>query len=448
VLIVSVAAFVISFGELEKQLDAQGSRDLETSLRGTLDSYEGPSIKRIEALTEEIERRRQRGEAKFDVLLRRRDGTVLAGRLRLSVEPLIGCRPFIEGGTRFVACGIVLENLAGMPERDGQVEEAYLLAAAEHRREPSVAFWGSTGILVIAGISVPAVALLAYASSRRIERRLRSISLGARAVMDGDLTRRLPTQGSADELDRLVLLVNEMLERIDGLVREVRHVTDDIAHDLRRPLARMRKELDDALGRAREPEADRVTFHRARDDVDEILRSFDDVLYIAGIQSDEAHVAVDVVDLSRLLQTLGEIYQAAAEDEHGKTLALDVPDGLQVLGDEGRLGRLVVNLIENALKHGGSNVGISARRLDDRRVELRIVDDGPGVPAADRSNVLKRFYRLDRSRSTPGSGLGLAIVAAVARLHRAELSLEDNSPGLAVTIRFPGFGSAPDVRLS
>jgi len=273
-------------------------------------------------------------------------------------------------------------------------------------------------------------------------RRVDAASRAAQAIMDGDLGQRLPLSGHGDELDRLVEALNRMLGRIEALMDDMRHVTSDIAHDLRTPLGRLRQRLDEV----RAGRGDRAEHEAAVDaaigDSKSILRTFDAMLRIAQIDAGSGREHFAPVDLSEVTRAVCEAYDAVAEDG-GRRLSAHLQSGLTVLGESELLTRLLVNLVENALAHTppGTQMAVAVEALHGG-VRLSVSDDGPGIPPAQRERVLGRFHRLDASRSTPGSGLGLSLVAAVAKLHGARLVLEDNAPGLRVLVDFPSPASA------
>lgn len=280
-------------------------------------------------------------------------------------------------------------------------------------------------------------ALMSHLLLRRVER----IDRDTRAIMLGDMSRRLPVGGSGDEFDRLSLSVNAMLDRIEAQVDAMRQVSDDIAHDLRTPLGRLRQQLERGQ-RLQDPAALQAVLERATGEVDSALRTFAALLHIAQIGSDPGHVSQQPLDLTELLETLVEVYQSEFEAA-GQVLTVEIAPQLVVNGDRDLLGRLFANLIENAGRHcpRGAMIRLSARRHGEE-VEVEVADNGPGIPEGERDRVFRRLYRLERSRTTPGSGLGLALVEAIARMHCASVRLEDNAPGLRVCVRLPG-ASAP-----
>jgi signal transduction histidine kinase len=289
---------------------------------------------------------------------------------------------------------------------------------------------------LIAALGSGAVALLlGFVGARALERRLASVSDVAGLLTAGDLSRRLPQSGRGDEFDRLVMTVNAMLARLEALVAAQRQVTDDIAHDLRGPLQRLRQGLEEALASRRDDPA----LAMAIAELDDVLGTFAALLRIARAEAGTA--SLQAVDLSALVMSVAEAYAPVAEDA-GRPFAIDIVPGLTLHGDPALLGRMLANLLDNALAHGAGAISVS---LTAGKV-LVVSDAGPGVPAAERTAVLERFVRLDRSRGTPGTGLGLALVRAAAQAHGASVVLgprQAEATGLAVTVDFGGARHLP-----
>ena len=272
--------------------------------------------------------------------------------------------------------------------------------------------------------------------SLRFLRRVDAIERSSREIMDGNLARRLPVAGSGDEFDRLALSLNLMLDRMQSLMEGMRQVSNDIAHDLRTPLARLRQRLESARLPGRAAADLEAALDSAVADTDGLLRTFSALLRIAQIESGSRRAGFADVDLSALFAAMIETYAAVAEDR-GQTVTGTVAPGVIVRGDRELLTQILSNLVENALTHSptGAAVTIELARHDDRIVGV-VADNGPGIPTDQREKVFRRFYRLDASRSTPGSGLGLSLVAAIANLHGIAIELADNHPGLKVVLRF------------
>lgn len=287
--------------------------------------------------------------------------------------------------------------------------------------------------LVVVGLSAGGALLLGH----YLRRRLGTISDTAEAIMQGDLAQRIPVGPRGDEFDRLSASLNAMLERIDDLLGNLRQLSGDIAHDLRTPLTRLRNRLEQAI----DAPADRAGQQAALEDallrVDELLSLFAAILRISEIEGGSLRSVFRAVDIGELVRDLCESYAPAAEDG-GRRLGWSAEPGLVIDGDRELAAQAVINLLDNALIHTpeGAAIHVAVEKCDGR-IALHISDNGPGIRAEDRVRALRRFVRLDASRSTAGHGLGLNLVAAIASAHEAELILADNAPGLVVTLRFP-----------
>jgi signal transduction histidine kinase len=304
------------------------------------------------------------------------------------------------------------------------------------------ALW-TVAILGLA-FSVVSGLLAAWQASRRAE----TLASTAREVMTGDLSRRAPVSGLGDEFDGLAEAMNAMLERIEQLMHTTRTAGDAIAHDLRSPLTRFRQKLEVALDAPPNSEADREALRNAVDEADRLHEMFSAIMRLARVEA-SGNWKLERVDATPILRELVEFYEPAAE-ERGMTLRGDVGDGLVVRGDQGLFTQAVSNLIENALKYtqAGGHVEVRAQRRADGRIEIDVLDDGPGIAPADRDRALERFVRLEGARSTPGAGLGLSLVAAVARLHRGGLHLRDGlgegeRKGLGAALVLPAIEATP-----
>lgn len=275
--------------------------------------------------------------------------------------------------------------------------------------------------------------------SRRVLRRIDEVSFASRRIVDGDLSGRLPVSGSGDEFDRLAVGLNEMLERIGELMGGVKGVSDAIAHDLKTPLTRLRNRVEEALLDDDE-EGRRTALEATLEESNALIRTFDALLMISRVEAGRAMAAADPVDVAEIAREIGELYEPLAEDEGGR-LTVAAAGPVPVKGNRELIAQALTNLVDNALKHGRHDdhapaVAITVERRGDRAV-VAVADDGPGVPEADRRRIFERFTRLEASRTTPGSGLGLALVAAVARLHKGEIAVEDAGPGLRIALSLP-----------
>ncbi len=277
--------------------------------------------------------------------------------------------------------------------------------------------------------------------SRRVLRRIDQVSAASRRIVDGDLSGRLPVSGSGDEFDRLAVGLNDMLERIGELMGGVKGVSDAIAHDLKTPLTRLRNRAELALAASDDDdETRRAALEATLEESNALIRTFDALLMISRVEAGRAFTAADPVDVREIAGEVAELYEPVAEDEGGAfTLVADGP--VPVSGNRELIAQALTNLVDNALKHGrrddhAPHVTLTVARAGGRAL-LSVADDGPGVEPADRQRIFERFARLEASRSTPGSGLGLALVAAVMRLHKGEITVEDAAPGLRIVLSLP-----------
>ncbi|MGB6964964.1 MAG: ATP-binding protein [Xanthobacteraceae bacterium] len=298
--------------------------------------------------------------------------------------------------------------------------------------------------------------------SRRVLKRIDAMTGTAQTIMRGDLTGRLPIAGTGDELDRLAENVNAMLERIEALMRGLKEVSDNIAHDLKTPLTRLRNRCEEALRNPSGESGYRAALESTIAESDDLIRTFDALLMIARAESGQARDNMTEFDAAQIARDVGELYEPLAE-EKGLELKVEAPTAAPVRGNRELVSQALANLIDNAIKYaapngkadaaanGAANNGsangapaeiVVAAGNEGERIALSVADHGPGSPEADRGRVVERFVRLEQCRSAPGSGLGLSLASAVARLHGGELKLEDNRPGLRSIIALPRAGPA------
>jgi len=304
--------------------------------------------------------------------------------------------------------------------------------------EQSLAFALATSLVlgVIGGIVM----------SRNLLRRIDAVNRTAQTILEGDLSGRVPVSGAGDEFDRLAINLNSMLDRMQKLISAMREVSDNIAHDLRSPLNRMRSRLEITLvGKPDLAEYQR-SLEGALEDTDAILHTFNALLSIARIEGRHATESFEAVDLAEVVACTVELYEPVAE-ERGQTLVYTPPYADHpptVLGDRHLLSQAAANLVDNAIKYTpeGGHISVFVN-VALGTVRLVVADDGPGIPEHFRGAVLNRFVRLEQSRHTAGTGLGLSLVSAVAELHAARLELKDNDPGLRVELHFPERAAPP-----
>lgn len=281
--------------------------------------------------------------------------------------------------------------------------------------------------------------------SRRVLRRIEAIDETSRAIMAGDLSERVPVQGSGDELDRLAQSLNAMLDRIESLMRGLKEVSDNIAHDLKTPLTRLRNQAESALSDELSPQAAREALTRTLEEADGLISTFNALLLIARAEAGGAPEAMRPFDAASIISDMAELYEPLAE-EAGATIAVEAPDTLPVEGNRELIAQALSNLIDNALKYGldGSEPRLAlALRREGNNAVFVVADNGEGIAPGMRQRVMERFVRLDASRSKPGSGLGLSLVRAAAHFHAGTVELSDAGPGLKVTLRLPILARAP-----
>ena len=272
--------------------------------------------------------------------------------------------------------------------------------------------------------------------TRRTVGRIEQINATSRAIMQSGLDKRIPLRGTHDEWDRVAENLNLMLERIETLMGEIKQVSDNVAHDLRTPLTRMRGRLEKAYHGRRIADDDQSLIGDTIADLDAVLRIFSSLTRIAQIETQARKDAFRTVNLVEITGEVVELYDAAAEQD-GTRLSIVGDSEVLVTGDRDLIFDAIANLVDNAIKHGraGGQVVVANENIDGRPV-ISIADDGRGIAAGEYEHVFKRFYRLEHSRYTPGNGLGLSLVAAVARLHGARIEMLDNSPGLKLKLWF------------
>jgi len=379
----------------------------------------------------------------------------------------------IAGPTGEILAGNVASLQPGLLDKEGWTEQAfrYQRYTDESRKDSHVAlahvFFLSNGLRVLVGrdlqepekfrVLVRQALMVAlgimglgaliiwFAIGRNALRRMDRMSEASTKIMAGDLSQRLPMSGSGDEFDRLSESLNAMLGRIEKLNEGLRQVSDNIAHDLKTPLTRLRNKAEAALAHKSTNTGYRASLEEIIGESDQLIRTFNALLMISRVEAGAAAAEMSDVDLSRSVADCVELYEPVAEDE-ALRLEADVPEGVHVSGNRELIGQALGNLIDNAIKYaqGADNPVISVRLA--RRgpsVVLSVADHGQGVPEGQREHVVQRFVRLDESRSKPGTGLGLSLVEAVMEMHHGTLELGDtdsraeNNRGLTASMVFP-----------
>lgn len=411
---------------------------VDAEISGLANQYRSGGIRRLVGVVEALSRRP--GASLY--LVTDFSGNTLAGNIQgLPADVLSGADgqlqrvsySRIDDRARFEALVRVFEIPGGfrvLVGRDLEEQQFFRAVLAEALR-----YW-----LIV-------VVILGFVTwifvSRRVLKRIDAMSATGRQIMNGDLSERLPVDGSGDEFDRLATGLNAMLEKIEALLYGLKDVSDNIAHDLKTPLTRLRNRLEGALreGADRDKATYRSTLESAIEDCDHLIHTFDALLKIARVEAGSSDAEMTAVDLKELAGEIVELYEPLAEDQ-GSTLSLGQAEALTLKGNRELLAQALVNLVENALKYGKdpatgvARVVVGVARQGDKAV-LSVADAGAGIAEADRERAARRFVRLEASRSEPGSGLGLSLVQAVARLHGGSLELGDAAPGLRAELRLP-----------
>lgn len=295
--------------------------------------------------------------------------------------------------------------------------------------------------LGIMGIGALAIWLIiGRGALKRIDR----MSEASQKIMAGDLSQRLPVSGSGDEFDRLSVSLNTMIARIARLSEGLRQVSDNIAHDLKTPLTRLRNKAEAALAAGADAPGHRAALEDTIAESDQLIRTFNALLMISRVEAGSAAAELSRVDLTAIVTDTVELYEPLAEDA-GARLVSQIAAGVTVIGSRELIGQALSNLLDNAIKyasHGDSDAIRVRLRQDDGRICVSVEDSGPGIPEDQLGEVVKRFVRLDQSRSKPGTGLGLSLVDAVMALHGGSLDLhnidkEGKTAGLRATMAFP-----------
>lgn len=309
-----------------------------------------------------------------------------------------------------------------------------------------VQWWFAIGIGLMSAIGI-AVGLIV---SQSVMRRIAQITETGERIMTGRLSERIPLAGTGDELDGLAANLNRMLARIEELMASFREVSDNIAHDLKTPLNRLRNRAEEALADDRGGGSHRDSLERILSEADDLIRTFNALLQVARLEAGAVDEARETFDVAATAQDLVELYAPVVEEDGG-SIAYDGETELAVHANRQLISQALTNLIENALKYGArdvpcsggqaaADVTVRAERVAGRIV-VSVADRGPGIRAEDRAHALKRFGRLDSARTKPGTGLGLSLVGAVARLNGGTIELCDNHPGLVVKIALPEVSS-------
>lgn len=288
------------------------------------------------------------------------------------------------------------------------------------------------------GIALMLAVLAGLAVSRGFLHRIDDINNTSLAIIDGRLKERIPVRGTSDEIDRLSANLNRLFDSNQSLLESLKQVSANIAHDLRTPLSRLRQGLEEARSKTGDSKAYAAAIDAAVIESDQLLATFTALLRIAQIESGSRKAGFKTISLTSIFERVAGAYRAVAEDQ-GKELATTLEPEIEFHGDGELLLQMIANLTENAIRHTplGTRIVLTLEN-SDRGIAATVADSGPGIPADLRDKVFEHFYRLDTGRAAAGNGLGLSLVSAIANLHGIRVSLNDNRPGLLVTLVFPG----------
>ena len=416
-------------------MSAQTDATIEADITGLAEQYKVGGLNNlVSIITDRIERD---PDSSLVYLFAAADYTPLAGNLNAWPES----KPTEDGWMNFEFADVRADNrIFQARARPFTLQGGLLLLVGRDTRELR-----ATQQLIIRALVWGIAMTLAFAlaggiiMSRSMLKSIDRINKVSREIMAGDLQRRIETRGSNDEFDQLAVNLNAMLDEIDRLMTGIRQVTDNVAHDLRTPLTRLRTRLEHIHSGMDDGNPDINELEHSINDADQLLATFGALLRIARIEAGGLRENVEKVDLAALIRDAGELYDVVARE---KQISFDIQLEASPIvdGDRDLLFQAIINLLDNAIKYSPQAGHITLRLYrDDGHAVLKISDKGPGIPAEEREKVVQRFYRMDKSRTLPGSGLGLSLVAAVAAMHDAELVFADNHPGLVAELRFRCF---------
>ena len=437
--VASVASlFVAVFLITTEELHHQASQEVRREIRDLMDDYNAGGFAELAAVVS----RRVQG------------GTTLQlsyGLVDASGRRVVGSLTQVDGKVGWMEEKVAVLTSPHVPARNRIVSlyaqalqtGGYVLVGFDNNRIREAQEAIATAFALASGAAL----LLAVGGglfiSFRFLRRIEQISKTTEAIVAGDLECRALVRGTGDEIDHLAIGMNTMLDRIQGLMESMEQVSSDIAHDLRTPLSRLRQRLERAQATAKTTKEYFEAVEQAIADTNSIIQTFSALLSIAQIEAGASRRDPASVDLSELCASIAATYAAVVEG-NGQMLVTSIDPSMAVEGDRNLLTQMIANLIENAIRHSPTSAQISIRLgANGSTALLTVADTGPGIPEHERSKVLQRFYRLERSRTTPGNGLGLALVKAVCDFHQATLDLGDNAPGLSVSIALARLVKAP-----
>lgn len=403
---------------------------VDERIRSESDALVPPGTKanRSELIAHILELTRQRDTGDLGVLLSDAQGKPIAGNARFSRKLPLGYSSLGQGD-RIVGLSqgrVLVREVGGGMRLAVFAETEPIDNYFTMRRRIYIAGFGAIVLVVLAGL---------MAFRRLVGRRIDEARRTAESIIEGDLSHRVPMSGDGGEFDQQAAVFNRMLDRIGQLMGEIRNVSNNISHEMRTPLARLRNELS-LIENSPEAAPVRERLLEAREQVDDLLGMFSAMLRIAEIENGSRRAGFAPLDLSELTDEIVEMVRPLAE-EQDQRIVVERNDPARLVGDRQMLSQLVLNLLENAVRHtpNGTRIRVSVAREVSGAV-LVVTDGGPGIPAAQRQLVMRRFGRLERGEGS-GHGLGLPLADAIVRLHHGTLTLEDAAPGLRVVVTLP-----------
>jgi signal transduction histidine kinase len=425
-LMLGVTVFLAAGSALQQQMTAR----IEAEAAFLREEFQADGLAHLI----DVVRERGQGASALDYLVEDQAGVHLAGEMpaRADLKPgwaTIDVPQASEDGNRPERVRALVSDLGGGVRF---AVGSDLRQIGDLKKAIATAFVSTVGLAGVLGII--GGALLSRAFLRRVD----TIARTAEAIIGGDLGRRVPMRGTGDDLDRLAGTLNRMLDRIAVLMDSLRQVSTDVAHDLRTPLSRLYQRLEDARAHARSMADYEASVDSALGEAQGLLETFSALLRIAQVEGASPRAGFIDVNLTAVTETVSDAYRLDAEEADHQLIAT-IAEGVVVSGDQELLTQALSNLVENALRHTppGTRIGIRLEGSPKGGALLLVEDDGPAVTEADLPRLTDRFYRGERSRTTPGNGLGLSLVSAVADLHGAKLSLMAMKPGLRVSLTFP-----------
>lgn len=430
----ALVAFV--YWSTARVLDRETDATIEAEVTGLVEQYQRLPFS---TFTDVIIGRSVRGDQGI-YLLANNDHRVIAGNLDSwpQISP-------VENGLVEFSYERRIGNTTQLRQARGQVfmlaQGFYLLVArdVDERRQLESVFqtallWG-TGVMILLGLAG------GFLISRRVLARLDIINRTSGHIIQGDLSQRVPVRARGDEFDDLAQNLNRMLDRIERLLHGMREVSDNVAHDLRSPLNRLRNRLELAAARQLPESETARDIDAAVQETDRLIGTFNSLLLIAEAEAGSVRESMQEISLTEVIEGVAELYGPLAEEKNLRFSVVMPAEGAVIRGNRNLVSQALANLVDNAIKHapGGGSVAVELQNRGSESA-LVVADHGPGIPPEDRERVTQRFVRLESSRNSPGTGLGLSLVSAVARLHEATLSFEDNRPGLRATLIFHRIG--------